>query len=133
MGNTLVEFNVKELKVVNEGKSLLVSGETNLPDGVNLIYDLSPEDEKYDVDIYEGNIPVEGKKFSIKLDISQFKEGIKLNVWVAFAPLRYRDDQLEETYERYGEYGSKITSKRIVWSTSDGLVKNVGIEKQIEL
>ena len=110
-----------------------MSGETNLPDGVNLIYDLSPKDEKYDIDIYEGNIAVEDNKFSIELDISKFKKGMKLNVWVAFAPLRYRNDQLEETYERYGEYGSKITSERFVWSTPDGLVKNVGIEKQIEL
>lgn len=127
-----VEIEMTELRVTDKGDKLIIKGETNLLNGANLVYDLTPTEFEYDIGLVEGYIEVKDNEFNKEVDITEFDNNIELEVWLAFAPLKPSGDQPENIYEVYGEAGDKITSESgEVWESPDGEVKSVSIETTI--
>ncbi|MGJ9460326.1 hypothetical protein [Oceanobacillus sp. CF4.6] len=105
--------------------TLTVSGETNLPNGTLLTYEVSHLDdfEKYST----GEIEVIDGDYHTEIDISDWPEG-DINVWLAFQTiLGTTVEQPKEVIEKYGEMGENLEGDNV----TDGDMKRIELEETV--
>lgn len=110
-------------------EKVVIEGETNLHDGVILSYEITNEG---DVDDYiEGEMEVNGGKFSTEEDVSDFSNG-EIRVYLAFLPYM----QPNRIMEIYGEMGENIEGDKVIESADANIIEAANIyvkAKPIEL
>jgi hypothetical protein len=126
-----VELN---LEAEMEGEIVKIKGDTNLPDGALLAYEISHVDATF-VDttfvedlFKEGSVTVKNGQYEAEFDLTGWPKG-KISVWVSFQTMLAHGEQPEHVIGKYGETGENIEGENV---DDLGALKRVAIEKFIE-
>lgn len=112
-----------------EGERLTIIGNTNLPAGALLAYEISHVDAPFVEGFFkDGLVAVKNGQYEAEFDLTGWPKG-KISVWVSFSPVFGYKEQPEHVIEKYGEMGEYIEGENV----DDRLpFKSVIIEKFIE-
>ncbi|HUM44336.1 MAG TPA: hypothetical protein PKI14_15435 [Fervidobacterium sp.] len=120
-----VELN---LEPKMEGERLTIIGNTNLPDGAMLAYEISHVDAPFVEGFFkDGSVTVKNGQYEAEFDLTGWPKG-KISVWVSFQTILAHGEQPEHVIEKYGEMGEYIEGENV----DLGALKRVAIEKFIE-
>lgn len=100
------------------GSVLIISGTTNLPDHARIDWQARHAEMNTRRDFAvehmsnSGRVTVRGGRYYARLDLSAWPAG-EIEVWVAFEPLAYNNDQPRSVTKLYGEYGQQLTGPNV--------------------
>lgn len=92
-----------------DGNTIVIEGETNLPDDTLIAYEITNED---DIDNFsDGEMVVSDGSYTEEIDVSDWSDG-ELRVWTSFQTV-LGDDQPDEIIEVFGELGENIEGDNV--------------------
>ena len=112
------------MDAVFDGDRLRISGQTDLPDGAELVYEVTHVEGI--VIVASGTIPVAAGGYEAVENASPWPTGT-FRVYLSFQPVEgvpALGDQAPEVIERYGDFGANLTGSNVV---------DIGSGKGIEL
>lgn len=108
---TSTEVNL-DLEPRLEGRTVVIAGTTDLPDGVYLLWDvtlLRGEPRPFD----QGEMQVRDRRFEERVDVSSWPEG-EIEVWVGFELYGDSDyQQPREVVDWFGSDGENLTGPNV--------------------
>jgi hypothetical protein len=115
-----------------QDNTLLVRGETNLPDKTILAYEVVPVDDalfgQYGPYAY-GIVPVDNGAYAININTAEFPSGV-VEVWVRLLIGPGAVEQPQEVVALYGPSGEKLTGQHVV---EYGIFKRVEVFTILEI
>lgn len=115
-----------------EGHAIVVEGETDLPDGAMILYEVehgayATTEDTMDLFV-PGLVPVSDGRYSVTVPAETWPAG-RVTVWVAFQAHR-AGDQPPGVEDRYGLKGKHLTGSNV---SEVGALRRVAIERAVTL
>jgi hypothetical protein len=102
-----------DLEARVEGRTIVIAGTTDLPDGVYLLWEVDTLAYGVPGEIVQGEVRTAGGRFEDRVDVSGWPVG-KVDVWVGFELFSDSDyQQPREVVDWFGPLGENLTGPNV--------------------